>query len=476
MSLSLFFDRSVHRRLAFVVAALSGLLFGYDVGIISGAILFVHHSFPLSASAEGLVVSAVSFGALVAAALSGRMNDFLGRRDSLLVTALIFIAGSLVCAWSTSIAVLVTGRFLLGLAVGVGSFSAPLYIAELSSQDSRGRLVTLNQLAITSGILVAYLVNYLLAAGGYWQWMLGLGAVPALFLAAGIGLLPRSPRWLMLKGRQSQAEQSLRLLYDESQVKSEIQSIRENLGDNKRTMSLLAVFKSRYAPVLLLGVLVSILTQAVGINAVIYYAPTIFKAAGFSGSASAILATVGLGVVNVLFTIVAMFCLDRFGRRKMLLGGVTGIILSLLVLTMTFLVGLHAHASVWIAFICLAVFIASQAVGTGPACWLVPSEIFPTQMRSVGMSISVSFNWLTNVVIAFLFPVLLSHSGPVVLFGMFLTIAVIAWIYFYMNVPETKGRSLESISQNIDAGLPLRQLGQPAASSLVDSLASEEVA
>lgn len=448
----------VHRRLAFSVAALAGLLFGYDVGVISGALIFIHKALATTAAQDGMIVSTVPFGALLAAALGGRLNDMLGRRDSLLVTASLFIFGSLLCALADTVPVLIVGRFLLGLAVGVGSFSAPLYIAELSASADRGRLVTMNQLAITLGILLAYFIDYCFAPTANWRMMLGLGAVPAAFLAAGIGLLPRSPRWLLLKGRRKQAYLSLRELYGESRVREEFREIVKSFsGSIKLTFADIA--SGNFFKVLVLGVMVSIITQAVGINAIIYYAPVIFNHAGFSSGQGDIMATVGLGVINVVFTIIAMLRLDKAGRRKMLLGGMLGIIVSLLVLVVAFLYGIHTFWMTWAAFLCLGLFVASQAIGTGPACWLVPSEIFPTSMRSVGMSISVAFNWATNVVVAMLFPIILLYHGPAVVFTIFLVIALLGWWYFYVCLPETKGLSLETIEENLRLGKSLRDLG-----------------
>jgi MFS family permease len=216
-----------------------------------------------------------------------------------------------------------------------------------------------------------------------------------------------------------------------------------------------------FANVLLLGGLVSIFTQAVGINAIIYYAPTIFKLTGFSHTTGALLATLGVGVVNVVFTILAIRLLDAFGRRPLLLVGVVGIVLSLIIMVVAFAGNVHSHATLaWLTFFAVILFVACQTIGTGPACWLIPSEIFPTNMRGLGMGLSVACNWGTNVVVAFLFPIILSHWGGLTSFVIFLVIAIIAFVYFYRYLPETKGVTLEHIEENLYTGVKTRDLGR----------------
>lgn len=441
-----------------IVAALAGLLFGFDAGIISGVLLFLKHNFADSATNTGLIVSAVPFGALISAALCGKFNDVLGRKKILFVTAVLFFIGSLICAAAPTVTDLVIGRFILGIAIGIGSFSAPLYIAEVSQYRVRGALVTLNQLAIVLGIMLAYLINYVFSTSGEWRYMLAFGMFPALILGICVLFLPESPRWLMLKGREQEAYDILDHIHDADEAKQEIAKINKVLSAEKLTLK--EAFARGFKKVLWLGIFVSILTQAVGINAIIYYAPTVFKLTGFSADASAIFATVGIGFVNVVFTIVAIFLLDNLGRRTLLLTGVAGIILSLIVLTIAFHVGVNSMTLAWITFFSMVLFVACQAIGTGPACWLIPSEIFPMQVRGLGMGISVAFNWGANVVVAFVFPIVLANWGAAISFGMFLIIAIIAWLYFYAYVPETKGVSLEQIEENLASGCKSRELGQ----------------
>ena len=441
------------------VAALAGLLFGYDVGVISGALLYIKQVFDITPDQAGLIVSGVPFGALIGALICGKLNDAIGRKYSLLVTAILFTVGSLLCASAHSIDILITGRCILGLAVGIGSFSAPLYIAELSHKNHRGGLVTFNQLAITIGILLAFVMNYLFSFNGSWRWMMGFGAIPALILLVLVLFLPRSPRWLMLKYKRDEAKSVLEKLHGVEYAKQELAEINAVLSQQQ--VGWFKAFASKgFLKVLTLGILVSILTQAVGINAIIYYAPTVFKTTGFNENAIALLATAGIGLINVLFTIISIFLFDKAGRRVMLTIGLSGIVLSLIIITASFN---YTHSSMtlaWLVLACMMLFVACQALSTGPACWLIPSEIFPMRVRGVGMGLSVAFNWGTNVVVAMLFPIMLMHVGATWAFGVFLIIAVIAWLYFFFCLPETKGVSLEQIEAHAMSNKPMRLLGK----------------
>lgn len=439
------------------VAALAGLLFGYDAGIISGAMLFIKHTFQMTDTQLGIMVSAVPFGALIAAALCGRLSDLFGRKIILIVTAILYIVGSILSTISPTIDILILSRLLLGFAVGLGSYSAPMYIAEIAKYNTRGGLVTLNQLAITVGIMLSYIVDYIFAYHGHWRYMLGCGFIPAIILFVCVLTLPESPRWLITKGRLEQAKEILRKIHgQDSDV--EFQRMQETISH--RALSFTEILRSGFIRVLMLGIVVSIFTQAVGINAIIYYAPEIFQTAGLAKATSSILATAGIGLINVIFTVLAVFCLDRFGHRRMLLIGVAGIILSLVIATSAFAFGVTSLALAWGIIGSFVLFIACQAIGTGPACWLIPSEIFPTEARGVGMGLSVAFNWGTNVVIAFGFPIVLNSLGASWTFGIFLAIAVIAFLLFSAWVPETNKVSLEQVERNIAAGKKLRNLGE----------------
>lgn len=428
-----------------LAAGLAGVLFGYDAGIISGALLFIDQTFALSSTMQGLVVSAVPFGALVFALLCGRFNDIFGRKIALLFTAILFSIGAIICAFAAGETSLLIGRLCLGCAIGVGSFSAPLYISEISHEKHRGALVTINQLAIVSGILISYIVSYALTPYGAWRWMLGLGLIPAVILFFSALTLPRSPRWLVTKNRLQEAKTILNDIHGAEKAREEMASIQQVI--TQKQLNLREMLSGGYLKIIILGVMVSILTQAVGINAIIYYAPTIFESTGLSKASGATLATVGIGLINFIFTLLAIYLLDKKGRRKLLLTGVAGIVLSLIALTFCFGHGLENHTILYLVLGSMLFFVACQAFSTGPACWLIPSEIFPLKMRGTGMGLAVAFNWGTNVVVAFLFPIVLKHWGPAHAFGIFLIIAIIALFYFYLAVPETKNISLEEIEE-----------------------------
>ncbi len=440
------------------VAALAGLLFGYDVGVISGAVLFLKKYFLLTAHQEGFIVGSVPFGALIASALCGKFNDVIGRRNNLLLTAVLFIVGTMGCVFAMNVPALVISRFIIGLGIGMGSFSAPLYIAEVSQREYRGAMVTLNQLAIVIGIMLAYCVDYLFTATSDWRYMFACGLLPAIVLFFLAWILPESPRWLMVHDDHRSAQAILTRIHGQENARKEFQELQEVVRIEKQNAG--KKVQRGFFKVLLLGILVSILTQAVGINAIIYYAPSIFQQTGFDSATSAMLASIGVGVVNVVFTIVAIKLLDRYGRRLLLLIGVSGIVLSLLVMVLGFASHLSGHTALaWLMFFAIILFVACQAIGTGPACWLIPSEVFPVNMRGIGMGFSVAFNWGTNVLVAYFFPFILLNFGGTISFAIFLIIAIIALLYFFFFVPETKNVSLERIEENLYAGKKTRQLG-----------------
>ncbi|MBK2125464.1 sugar porter family MFS transporter [Fangia hongkongensis] len=437
-------------------AAIVGLLFGYDVGIISGVIIFIKPYFSLSAIEVGLIVGAVAFGAFISALFCGKLGDRYGRKSLLITTAFLFVVGSVICAIAGSSIMLCLGRAILGVAVGIGSFTVPLYISEIAPKKLRGRLVTLNQLAITLGICVAYVVNLIFSSSGDWRLMLLLGACPAILLLIILCYLPKSPRWLMANHYTKEAEAILCSIHGKDHAKREYDEIKSVLEKANHKVS---IFNRKYIKPLLLGIMISIVTQAVGVNAIIYYAPTIFKLTGFSSNSTAILATLGIGLTNVVFTILAIGIIDKAGRRKLLLVGLSGIIVSLMILSVAFDGKVAAGSVAWLALFAMVFFIACQAFSTGPACWLIPSEIFPVSIRSQGVGISAACNWGTNVIVAFLFPIFLQKYGAVATFSCFLGIAVIGFIYVFFKLPETKGVSLEEIENNILKELPLRKLG-----------------
>ena len=425
------------------ISALSGLLFGYDTGVISGAILFVQEDFRLTTLQEEIVVSAVLLGAMIGAAIGGRLADQLGRRATLMHVAVLFTLGAIGTALAPSISWLSTGRVLVGIAIGIASFTAPLYISEISPPEVRGRLVSLNQLMITVGIVCSYLADYALASSRGWRGMFGLAAIPALVLLIGILFVPESPRWYMSRSLREKAQEVLLRMHPPAMADSELAdidaSLKQQQGDWRELLG------PRLRPALVIGIGLALFQQFTGINTVIYYAPTIFQFAGLQSHSVAILATAGVGIVNVLFTILALRLLDRVGRRPLLLYGLLGMILSLGVLGFAFISPTFSHALAWISVIGVMLYVASFAVSLGPVFWLMISEIYPLKIRGVAMGIATMANWGSNLLVALTFLSLLRSLGRPGTFGLYALIGVMAWIFVYKLVPETKGQTLEQI-------------------------------
>jgi sugar porter (SP) family MFS transporter len=425
-------------------AALGGLLFGYDTGVISGAVLFITKQFGLSAFSEELVVSMVLVGAAVGALSGGKLADRFGRRYMLLVTSVIFIVGALVCALCTSLGMLLIGRVIVGLGIGVSSTAVPVYISEISPPKARGWQVSLFQLAITVGIVAAYLVDYALAASEGWRWMLGLAVVPGLILGLGMLAMPETPKWLLKQGRTIDARRVLTRIRGTYDIDSELNHVEATMSqpdENGRFSDLLA---PAVRPALTVGVGLAIFQQITGINTVIYYAPTIIQAAGIPSASGAILATVGIGLVNVVMTIVAMWFIDRMGRRPLLLIGTAGMIISLGVLAAMF----AAHQGMaWLAVLCLMAYVASFAISLGPIFWLLISEIYPLNVRGLAEGAAAGANWAANLLVSLTFLTFLNALGPSKTFSLYSVLAIASFVFSYYLVPETRGRTLEDIEQ-----------------------------
>lgn len=440
------------------LAAIAGMLFGYDTGVISGAILFISKQFGLTPFTNGMVVSAVLLGALIGAGGSGRITDSLGRRKTIMITSLIFILASIASALAQDAMALIITRIFLGIAIGVASYTAPLYLAEIAPAKIRGFLVSLNQLAITIGIVLAYIIDYFFAPTENWRMMLGFGAIPALILLLGVIYLPESPRWLILKGFTQQGRLVLQKIRGDINVENELQEIVENTGMPQTTWR--ALLTSTYKPILQISLGLAFFQQVTGINTIIYYAPTIFVMAGFKGATSAILATLGVGIVNVLFTIVSILLLDRLGRRPLLLFGIFGMMLSLVGLGSAFSMA-DLSFSRWIAVASMVAYIACFAIGLGPIVWLMISEVFPLPLRAIGTSVAVCAVWLCNMIVALTFLSLIHLLGGGHTFWLYALFCLVSLVFVYKYVPETNGCALEQIEKNLMSGKPARELGQP---------------
>lgn len=438
------------------IAAISGLLFGYDAGIISGSMLFIKKAFSINSAQVGMIVSAVPLGALFSALAIGKITDLIGRKKVLIATATLFIMGSLLCGFALNVDALIAGRLLLGFAVGMSSSLAPLYIAEMAIEKNRGFLVTLYLIAINFGIFVSYVVAFIFSYSGSWRTMMILGLFPALFLGFAALLLPESPRWLILKNKFEKARQILEKIHGQIKAKTEFFAIQKVIVEEA---TIPARLDKNYLRILFLGAIVSIFTQAVGINAIIYYAPTLLQKTGFGQASVSIFASIGIGFTVTLAAIFAAFFIDKFGRRRLLLSGLGGIILSLVLIVLAFHFIENPHVLGWTVLAGSIFFVACQGISVGPACFLIPSEIFPVKIRGTGMGISIAFNWLTNFLVALLFPIVLDQYGAAISFSVFLVISIIGWIVFYFYVPETRNISLEKIETDLRAGIKTRYLG-----------------
>jgi sugar porter (SP) family MFS transporter len=430
------------------VAALGGFLFGFDTGIISGALLFIKQEFDLSASLQQLVVGSLLLAAVVGALLGGPISDVWGRKRTLILAALIFGVGALVASFSPNLAVLVVARVLLGLAIGIASMIVPVYIAEIAPPRVRGALVSLQQFMITVGIMVSYLVSYAFSGSGAWRWMLGVGMIPAAILFVGMLPLPESPRWLLAKDRRQDALGVLRRIrHEEHNPEAELAEI-EAVHKMQAGVGYQDLFRPSVRPALFVGVGIAFINQMVGVNAVIYYAPTILKDAGFSSSA-AILATTGVGVLNMLVTLCALLLIDRVGRRPLLLVGISGVLLALIVLGAAYLLPGGPSGAGFLLVAGLLVYIASFAASLGIAIWLLNSEVYPLEVRGKGAAAGAFTHWVLDFVIASTVLTLIATITPTGMFWFYGLFAILGIVFVLRRVPETKGKTLEEVSEEL---------------------------
>ncbi|MEU6329520.1 sugar porter family MFS transporter [Streptomyces sp. NPDC047049] len=446
--------------LIWVFGALGGILWGYDTGVISGAMLFIKNDIALTPLLAGLVVSGLLVGAMLGAGLSGRLSDSWGRRRLILAASGVFILGTLGASFALGPASLITFRFVIGIGVGIASVVVPLYLTELAPKHLRGGLTSLMQLLVTVGIFVAYVTDYLLAGAGAWRWMIGLGVIPAAILALGILTQPESPRWLVGKGRTDEARTVLTRLRGDAgaagEELAEIERAERTERAQSEPLTLRRLLSPRLRPVFVVGMLLVLFQNFVGINTIIYYAPTLLTDIGF-GSGGAILANVGIGLLNMLMTLPAMRLIDRKGRKPLLLWGALGMCAAMVLLAVTNLSGLGYGALLSVLTLGgIALYIASFAVSWGPVQWVMLPELFPMRIRAAAVGLCVLFNWLFNMIVALVFPSLLHAWGAGINFLFFAGTTLLAFLFVQRLLPETKGRSLEEIEQDLLRGRPAR--------------------
>ncbi|MBA8778404.1 sugar porter family MFS transporter [Staphylococcus schleiferi subsp. coagulans] len=435
----------INKKLIFFIGALGGLLYGYDMGVISGALLYLKNDIHLNPFTEGLVVSSMLVGAIFGSGFSGPLSEKLGRRRLVFIISIVFIIGALILASAPSMEVLVIGRLVIGFAVGGSTAIVPVYLSELAPTEARGSLSSLNQLMITIGILSSYLVNYAFAPIEGWRWMLGLAVVPSLILMIGVIFMPESPRWLLEKRGEKAARDVMKLTYPASEIDGEIENMKKINAISDSTWT---VLKSPWLlSTIIIGSVFALLQQLIGINAIIYYAPKIFAKAGL-GDSTAILSTVGIGVVNVLVTIVAIFIIDKVDRKKLLVIGNIGMVASLLIMSILIWV-MGVNSAAWIMMICLTTFIIFFGISWGPILWVMLPELFPMRARGAATGIAALVLSIGSLLVAQLFPLLTEVLEIQEVFLIFAVIGVIALFFVIKFLPETRGRSLEQIEADL---------------------------
>ncbi|MBN6755020.1 MULTISPECIES: sugar porter family MFS transporter [Staphylococcus] len=435
----------VDKKLIFFLGALGGLLYGYDMGVISGALLFIKDDIPLNSVTEGLVVASMLVGAIFGSGASGPLSDRLGRRRVVFVIAIVYIVGALILALAPSMPVLVIGRLVIGLAVGGSTAIVPVYLSEMAPTEQRGSLSSLNQLMITIGILSSYLINYAFTPIEGWRWMLGLAVVPSLILLIGVAFMPESPRWLLEHRSEKAARDVMKLTFKDSEIDKEIADMKEINSFSESTWN---VLKSPWLrPTLIIGCIFALLQQIIGINAIIYYAPSIFSKAGL-GDATSILGTVGIGTVNVIITIVAIMIIDKIDRKRLLVIGNIGMVASLLIMAvLIWTIGIQSSA--WIIVACLTLFIIFFGFTWGPVLWVMLPELFPMRARGAATGAAALVLSIGSLLVAQFFPILTEVLPVEQVFLIFAVIGICALIFVIKYLPETRGRSLEEIEADL---------------------------
>ncbi|MFF4014898.1 sugar porter family MFS transporter [Streptomyces sp. NPDC001843] len=451
---------AVSRRLRIItiIATFGGLLFGYDTGVINGALPYMTDDLGLTPVTEGMVTSSLLLGAALGAVAGGRLSDARGRRRTILALAVLFFIGALGCTLAPTTAVMVVARFVLGLAVGGASVTVPVYLAEVSPAERRGALVTRNELMIVSGQLLAFTSNAIIAqvggeSGGVWRWMLLIATVPALVLWFGMLVMPESPRWLASRTRFDEALEVLRQVRSQTRAEAELAAVsaltvegeRERLGGWRDMRSTPWIRRLMFV-----GFGIAIVQQITGVNTIMYYGTQILTDAGFAAD-SALTANIANGVISVLATFAGIWLLSRVNRRPMLMTGQIGTTAALLFIGV-FSLALHSGDGRAYAVLAMTVtFLAFQQGAISPVTWLMLSEIFPMRMRAFGMGVAAVVLWLTNFVIGLVFPSLVSGIGIPGTFFLFVVAGIVSLIFVKLYVPETKGRTLETLEAELRA-------------------------
>lgn len=436
-----------------MIASTGGLLFGFDTGVISGALPFLKDHWKLTDNNVELLTTSVLVGAVLGAIASGRLSDVLGRKKMIIINAVIFALGAVGCAFSTDFVMLISMRLIVGFAIGITSFVVPMYIAEISPSGKRGALVTLNQLMITIGLLVSYITDYWLSNDNNiesWRWMFLVGFFPAIVLLVGMFFLPETPRWLISKNRWDEGKKVLIGVEDPSLVEQTLADLKEEVEfSSKNSIRAGEILKPWLRPALIITIGIFFFQQFSGVNTIIYYSPIIFEMTGIVSNTQSILPSILIGTVNVLACFVSVILLDKIGRRKLYLIGISGMIPSLILTGCCFFFKDQLGASLpYFAVFTIASFIIFINISLSPLGWLLISEIFPLSVRGTGMSIGSLSHWGFNAIISFTFLTLTNGIGIGSTFLLYAAVCIfgLAWGYYY--IPETKGKSLELIEKH----------------------------
>ncbi|WP_244893067.1 sugar porter family MFS transporter [Elizabethkingia ursingii] len=432
---------------ATLVASVGGLLFGYDTAVISGAIGFMRSFYQLSDIMTGWVASCALLGCIAGAMYSGKLSDRTGRKKVLMLSAVLFTISSIGTAMAPNLWFFVLFRIIGGMGIGIASMLSPMYISEMAPASVRGRLISVFQLGIVTGILVIYFVNAYIAGihneawniSTGWRWMFGSGIIPSVIFILLLLTVPESPRWLASQKKQSEALAILSQINGNTAAQQELDSINESLKD-EAPFSLASLKGSKLKKALITGILLAVFSQFTGINAIMYYAPEIFKSTG-TGTDSAFIQTILVGVINVVFTLVAIKYVDSWGRKKLLLTGISGMTVCLFIVGLAF----YTQQQGYLVLIAILGYIAFFAMSLGPLTFVVIAEIFPTKSRATAMSIATFFLWLAVFLVSQTFPILIGSIGSAYTFWLYTLISVLAFLFIRKSIPETKGKTLEEI-------------------------------
>jgi MFS transporter, SP family, galactose:H+ symporter len=446
-----------------LIAATGGLLFGFDTGVISGALPSLKDDWSLNDHSIALLTTGVLFGAVIGAICSGKLSDYLGRRKMIIINAIIFAAGALGCAYATSTQMLIAMRVLVGIAIGITSYVVPMYIAEISPAAHRGTLVTLNQLMITIGLLVSYITDYLFsnnANPASWRPMFLIGVVPSIVLLTGMIFLPETSRWLISKNRYAEGKKVLMSMESPESAENTLREIELDLAAERHApKGSNGILQPWLRPALIITVGIFFFQQFSGVNTIIYYSPIIFKMAGITGNAASILPAIVIGIVNVIACGVSVFFLDKAGRRKLYMIGIYGMIPSLALAGLCFFLKDRLGSSlIYLSVLSIICFIFFINISLSPLGWLLISEIYPINVRGLGMSIGSLSHWGFNAIIAFTFLRMVNALGVAGTFWIYSAVCILGLCWGYFYIPETKGKSLEEIEAHWRAGGSPRSL------------------